>query len=580
MNAKPKKLAVTLTITAILLTSALANMNIGFSNGTNGNIDLFTQKEPYSGKGSNVQSDAFAPREEVKIYALATYNEYPVERLLVAFEILGPENPIENITFYRAAFTNETGVATISFRILNLNETTFGEWTVLGNVKIDDVIHEDSVIFKVGWIVELVSLRTMNEQYIEQEEFLRESYLGIELVLRNIAMTEKIATLTLTMYDQLNTFVNATELSDFAVKPNGTLNYAYLFLYIPKSAYIGRATVYACAYATSPEPSWVPYCPEVSKYFSITSRAYFLKVKTEPTGIVTIPGEGWYDGFSSVNLTAPYMISVSTGVRYRFSYWDVDSTSRDVEINSINVFMDTNHTATAHYIRQYYLTVKTDPLGITAVLGEGWYDESANVTISAPAVSGYNFEYWDANGASQASGVISLTVHMNAPRTATAHYTQIIQIIAYTLTITATEGGTTNPAPRTYNYAASSTVQVTALPNANYIFSHWELDNVNVSSANPYTVTMDQNHTLKAVFSKAIAGWFVPDWFHWFLLPLSILLIVLLIILFYHRKRKEKAEEAFYSGWTAWYYCYDLRKRNIPKRFNETYSKVIRRGRI
>jgi len=71
----------------------------------------------------------------------------------------------------------------------------------------------------------------------------------------------------------------------------------------------------------------------------------------------------------------------------------------------------------------------------------------------------------------------------------------------YSLTITTTVGGTTNPAPGTYSYTANSAVQVTAIPNSNYLFHHWELDSINVGSANPYTVLMDTNHLLKAVFS-------------------------------------------------------------------------------
>jgi parallel beta-helix repeat protein len=72
---------------------------------------------------------------------------------------------------------------------------------------------------------------------------------------------------------------------------------------------------------------------------------------------------------------------------------------------------------------------------------------------------------------------------------------------AYSLTITATVGGTTDPAPGTYTYTANSSVQVTAIPEANYLFDHWELDTINVGSANPYNVLMDKDHTLKAVFS-------------------------------------------------------------------------------
>ena len=71
----------------------------------------------------------------------------------------------------------------------------------------------------------------------------------------------------------------------------------------------------------------------------------------------------------------------------------------------------------------------------------------------------------------------------------------------YALIITTTSGGTTNPAPRTYSYEVNSSIQVTAIPNANYLFDHWELDSINVGSANPYTVLMDKDHTFKAVFS-------------------------------------------------------------------------------
>jgi len=634
MNAKLKKLLVMFTITAILLSLAFTSMKIAFSNGTGGKIDLFTQKEPYSGKGPNVPSDAFGLGEEVQIYALATYNEYPVQSLLVAFQILGPPNPVENISFYRVAFTDDMGVATISFRISHLNETTFGEWTAIGNTKIDDLTFTDTVSFKVGWIIEIVSLKTINENHTEQEEFTRGSYVGIELVLRNIAMTEKKTSLTVTLYDCLGTFVNATELSDFAVQPNGTLVYTYFFLSLPKSAYVGRATVYACAYTAFPRSNGVPYCPEVSKYFLITSRKYFLKVTTEPAHVVTILGEGWYEEDANVSLTAAWSILVSKGVRYNFSFWDVDGLSQGLGVNSINVFMNTNHTATAHYILQYYLTVDSpygkssgegwydsgttayatldigildhengirrvftnwggdasgtyytqsnpiimdnpktaianwktqhyltvsvDPPGITAIVGEGWYDESSNVTLNAPAVSGYNFGYWDVNGVSRGSGVNAITVHMNTPQTVTAHYTLII---TYTLAITTTTGGTTDPEPGTYKCTAGLIVQVTAISNANYVFDHWELDNVNVGSVNPYTVTMDKNHTLKAVFSHAPSAWFVPEWFCWLLLILLILIIILLIVWLCRRKRRKKAEEAFYTGWTAWYYCYDLRSK-------------------
>ncbi|MGC9345568.1 MAG: CARDB domain-containing protein, partial [Candidatus Bathyarchaeales archaeon] len=69
----------------------------------------------------------------------------------------------------------------------------------------------------------------------------------------------------------------------------------------------------------------------------------------------------------------------------------------------------------------------------------------------------------------------------------------------YSLTITTTTGGTTDPIPGTYTYVAGSTVEVTAIPDTDYTFDHWELDGIDVGSANPYSVLMDADHVLHAV---------------------------------------------------------------------------------
>jgi hypothetical protein len=66
--------------------------------------------------------------------------------------------------------------------------------------------------------------------------------------------------------------------------------------------------------------------------------------------------------------------------------------------------------------------VGTDPSGIVTILGEGWYNASKSVSLSAPSVSGYTFLNWDVDSVSQGSGVSSITVSMNGPHTATAHY--------------------------------------------------------------------------------------------------------------------------------------------------------------
>jgi hypothetical protein len=235
----------------------------------------------------------------------------------------------------------------------------------------------------------------------------------------------------------------------------------------------------------------------------------FLVVQTEPAGITSIPGGGWYVQTTNIVLTAPGSLNVSSNTRYRFSYWDVDGASQGSGINPITVSMNVNHTATAHYTTQYstlftqaglssdatgaivtvignakslgdlpfalwaeggssvtyfyndvvlstivgkrskqvsvagpsspitvtgpvmvtgnyktqyYLTVRTDPLGIAAIPGEGWYDGAASVTLTAPTVQNYQFNYWDIDSSPQGSQVNPVIVSMNAAHLATAHY--------------------------------------------------------------------------------------------------------------------------------------------------------------
>jgi hypothetical protein len=80
------------------------------------------------------------------------------------------------------------------------------------------------------------------------------------------------------------------------------------------------------------------------------------------------------------------------------------------------------------------------------------------------------------------------------------YYTYQIRAI-YKLTITASVGGTVFPAPGTYFHLSGDMVAVSAMPNSSYIFHHWELDGVNVGSEILYGVRINDNHTLRAVFS-------------------------------------------------------------------------------
>ena len=78
--------------------------------------------------------------------------------------------------------------------------------------------------------------------------------------------------------------------------------------------------------------------------------------------------------------------------------------------------------------------------------------------------------------------------------------------LKYSLTITTTSGGTTEPIPGTYNLLSGTSVSVKATPDTNYVLDHWELDGTNLGTSNPVSFTMDKNYTLHAVFVYSPPG--------------------------------------------------------------------------
>lgn len=72
--------------------------------------------------------------------------------------------------------------------------------------------------------------------------------------------------------------------------------------------------------------------------------------------------------------------------------------------------------------------------------------------------------------------------------------------VQYELIVEVGGSGSTDPFPGSYMYDEGSLVPVDALPGSGWMLSYWLLDGVGVGSADPYTVTMDSDHNLTAVF--------------------------------------------------------------------------------
>ncbi|MEM3566449.1 MAG: hypothetical protein QXK47_04995 [Candidatus Bathyarchaeia archaeon] len=565
---KRRRLAATLMLTLFIAICGLAVVNVKvYGGGEGGKIDLFTNKVPFDGRGLNQRSDAFQPQERVELYARVTYNEGPIANWFVAFQVL---NPLNNTVAICANTTDEDGIATFSFRVPWPSEEAerevFGDWTVVATTSIAEKVFMDKLTFQVGWIIQVINIETLNAQLYPQISFLGGETVVLNLTIRNIALTGKSAVVMVDAFDVLGYPIihEIYEGKPVVFQPGKSV--AQVFSKIPENAAVGNVTVFAVAYTALPEWGGVPYSPPCSSRFTVLTsprRQYYLAVKTDPPGITFIPGEKWYDEGENVTLAAPDIVQVSSGVRYRFKYWDVDGVA--LAGNTIALVMDRNHTATAHYTLQYFLAV-VSPFGVVG--GGGWYDanETAYASLNTGIVDHGNgtrrvFAFWsgDASGTSYAR---SDPIIMDRPKTAVANWkTQ------YLLTVNTNPTGLSPQPSRSpageagfaggWWYDASVNVLLSAPPIRGYDFSHWNVDGVS-KPAGVYQIIVHMDGPHKATAHYSVRG---IEWLYLVLLVILILLIILLLVLAYRRikQRRKIGEEAFYRGWTAWYYGYNLR---------------------
>jgi hypothetical protein len=279
-------------------------------------IDLHTQKAPFDGKGINQSSDAFEPQDSVVLYALVTYNDAPVAQKLVAFQVNGPANPLLNITTVGSASTGQDGIAQFSFRIPWPNDDPekkiFGQWFAIATVSIADQTVIDTLTFKVGWIIKITNIETLNDQLKPQTRFLRREAIVFNLTVENIALTEKSATITIDVQDATNHPIIHVQKENLVFQPGTT--YLTVSSQVPTTATIGQASISAAAYTWPPENGGVLCSPAFSATFEIITRDVAMTaVKPSSTFVtsgqtlnITVTVENKGDETESFNVTAYY----------------------------------------------------------------------------------------------------------------------------------------------------------------------------------------------------------------------------------------------------------------------------------
>ena len=238
-------------------------------------IDLYTQyPKPFGGQGPNNPSDCFGPTDLVQLNASVTYNGYPVQSVLVAYEIRH-----NDYQFTLTGETNSEGIATVTFRppwpCENPEEEIFGEWSVIATVYYAGDVKNDTLNFIVYWPVEVVSVKAIGAPY-EKVKTGEPTAMVFEVTVRTYRMYPLNDTvITVTVYDEL-AFGIGFDLYTSTLGWGGYGHYGEFKTYswnftiiMPSHACVGKAKVYGNAYSALPWEGGVAYCPAATEEFYI-----------------------------------------------------------------------------------------------------------------------------------------------------------------------------------------------------------------------------------------------------------------------------------------------------------------------
>jgi uncharacterized protein YneR len=182
---------------------------------------------------------------------------------------------------------------------------------------------------------------------------------------------------------------------------------------------------------------------------------------------------------------------------WEFSAWSGDLSGTT---NPESITMNSDKTVTATFTEvppTYTLTVNIVGSGsVDLTPSGGVYDEGTVVSLQANPDSDWEFSAWsgDLSGTTNPESIT-----MNSDKTVTATFTKIPPKNTV-LTVIVSGSGSTTPSQGLHSYEEGTEVNVIATADAGWMFDHWILDSVYVGSANRYTVTMDSDHSLTAVF--------------------------------------------------------------------------------
>lgn len=263
-----------LTLAVFLVLSLLAFTRLVSVSAQSGvAIDLFTDQTPFSGKGANQSADVYEPQQLVTLFGLATYNDAPVTGKLVAFQVNGPRNQFQNITIVGSGTTDENGTAEFSFRApwpsQIPDQAIFGQWTAIATVEIAQQVAVDTLTFRVGYVLSIIEIDTLNSQLNAQSIFTQDDPIVFNLTVQNIARTARFAVIKVDVLDSHQQAIIDLQTESILFQPGNTNVKAHS--QIPASAANGVANASAAPFTASPDQGGTLYSPAIHTTFTITT---------------------------------------------------------------------------------------------------------------------------------------------------------------------------------------------------------------------------------------------------------------------------------------------------------------------
>ena len=224
---------------------------------------------------------------------------------------------------------------------------------------------------------------------------------------------------------------------------------------------------------------------------------YTVTVNGAEGGITNLYGTHTYETNSTITLLA------TPDAGYEFTGWNLGNGNSSSD-NPLFYTVTENVTITPVFTEKaaeptYTLTVNTTGQGwVTISPEQETYQNGAMVVLTAIPAEGWQFKEWE-DGSISATRYLTMTENKEVTATFEEIPEEPEPTTYYTLTMNTVGQGSVTASPKANQYAAGSTVILTATPAEGWQFKQWEDNTTNAIRS----ITMDANKVVMAIFEEA-----------------------------------------------------------------------------